>query len=70
MRNIPGNTFCNRTTKNTKYLNRNIFYTLRNIKILKEEKVLEYIFDTEKGEKTIKFQNAKEADDFLDKHKV
>ena len=69
MRNIPGNKFINRTRNHTKWFKRDIPYVLNIIKPC--ETGLKYIFKFGyKEEKEIVFENAKQADEFLDQFKI
>tara|TARA_B100000085_G_C18222855_1_gene382538 strand:+ start:301 stop:510 length:210 start_codon:yes stop_codon:yes gene_type:complete len=69
MRNIPGNRFINRTRSNTKWFKKDVPYVLKNIK--PEENSIKYIFTFGyKEEKDIVFENAKQADNFLDQFKI
>lgn len=69
MRNIPGSKFINRTRNNTKWFKKDIPYVLNIIK--PSDNGLKYIFKFGyKEEKEIVFENAKQADEFLDQFKI
>ena len=63
MKFIPGTRFNNRTFKHTKYFKRGVSFTLKNIRV-KEGKV-EYTFDYDGNDKSIKFNTTEEADKVL-----
>ena len=66
MKHIPGNTFLNKSTRYGKFLKKGLPYTLRIIKPKRDTGQLQYIFDTNLGERDIVFESAKQADDFLE----
>lgn len=66
MRHIPGSTFINNTTRYGKFLKRGVRYRLINIKPSRgEDMSFLYVFDTDTGQKEIRFASTKEADEFL-----
>lgn len=64
MKFIPGTKFINKTTKNTKFFQRNIQYTLFNVK--KDGDVFKYTFKKMDGSlKVVKFESIEAADNYL-----
>lgn len=64
MKYIPGTKFINNTFKHTKYFKRGQLFTLKNIRV--KEGKLEYTFDFNGENKSIKFSSSEEADSVLD----
>ena len=65
MKFIPGTTFINRTSKNTRLFQRNVVYILHDIKKVPTGEII-YIFSVNKELKEVKFKSIKEAEGWLE----
>ena len=66
MRYIPGSIFVNTLPRYSKFLKKGLPHKLRIIKPSREDDTYLYVFDTNDGQKEIRFNSVTEADDFLE----